>query len=468
MKGIIFMKTQKKEFDVIVVGTGPGGSSVARELAQAGKSVLIIERGDFDPLNGSATQFAKNCFIPGKGLIVTNGFTGMLRGITTGGSSLYFCATAFDPPIEMFKNYGVDLSREKEEIKNDIPIYPIEDELMPPAARPFAESALDLGYDVKKLNKFIYQNKCRTNCQLCTYGCPYDAKWSGRLFVNDAIEHGAKIINHAKAEKVIIEDNKAIGVEYKHDKDYYRAYAPLVVISAGGISSPVILRKSGIRNVGYDFFFDPLIFVLGKLKGLGSGKGVPMTHGIHLEEDGIMITELNVPYFLKLSFDMEVFRFVKAMQYKNYLPIMIKVRDNVGGRVTDREWIWKKLAKEDKNKIDKGAELARRILENAGATDIYRWWYVAAHPGGTVKIGDAVDTNLKTRFDNLYVCDCSVMPKEWGVPPTYTILCLAKRLSKHLLGLDKVSSIQEPVRVIAKDKTNDVKPLDPVKNAAVS
>ena len=462
------MKATKKEYDAIVVGTGPGGSSVARELALAGKNVLILERGDFDPLNGSALKFAKDCYVPGKGLIVTNGFTGMLRGITTGGSSLYYCATAFDPPIDMLKSFGVDLSKEKEEIKSDVPIGPIQDDLMPPAAKPFFESALDLGYDAKKLNKFIYQDKCRPNCQLCTYGCPYDAKWSGRLFVNDALEYGAKIINHAKVEKVITEDNKAIGVAYRQKNKHNRAFAPLVVIGAGGIGSPVILRNSGIRNVGYDFFFDPLIFVLGKLKSLKSGKGVPMTHGFHLEEDGIMITELNVPYFLKFSFDLEVFRFGKAMQFNQYLPIMIKIRDDVGGRVTDKEWIWKKLTRDDKNRINKGAEHAKRILKNAGATNIYKWWYIAAHPGGTVKIGEAVDTNLKTDIDNLYVCDCSVMPKEWGVPPTYTILCLAKRLSKHLLGLDKESVKEDPVRVISRKKIDDAELENEEKKAAVS
>ena len=47
--------------------------------------------------------------------------------------------------------------------------------------------------------------------------------------------------------------------------------------------------------------------------------------------------------------------------------------------------------------------------------------------GGTVKIGDVVDTNLKTARDNLYVCDCSVIPEAWGLPPTLTILGLGKR-----------------------------------------
>ncbi|UCD85209.1 MAG: GMC family oxidoreductase, partial [Deltaproteobacteria bacterium] len=64
----------------------------------------------------------------------------------------------------------------------------------------------------------------------------------------------------------------------------------------------------------------------------------------------------------------------------------------------------------------------------------YKTQYLAAHPGGTVKIGDVLDVNLKTKFDNLYVCDCSVIPEAWGLPPTQTILGLGKRLAKHLLS----------------------------------
>ena len=439
------MNQSKTEFDAIVVGTGPGGATVARDLALAEKKVLILERGDFEPLKGSAVQFTKNVLNPGKGLIITNEFTAMIRGLSTGGSTVVYCGTAFDPPFDKLNRHGVDLSTEIEEVKSEVPIAPLPDELMPPAGKPFAESALDLGYDVKKLNKFIYQDKCKPNCQLCSYGCQYDAKWSARLFVNDALEHGAKIINHAKVEEVITQGNRAIGVEYKRNKENYRAFAPLIVVGAGGIGTPTILRRSGIRSVGHDFFFDPLIIVNGSLKNLKSGKGIPMSHGIHLEEDGIMMTDFNLPRFVKISFDLEVFKFRRAFEFHNVLPIMVKVRDGLGGRVTDREWVWKKLTKEDKNKLNKGAEHARRILENAGATNIYQWWRLAGHPGGTVKIGESVDENLKTRFDNLYVCDCSVMPEEWGVPPTLTILCLAKRLSKHLLGLDKEIGKQDPV-----------------------
>jgi choline dehydrogenase-like flavoprotein len=74
-------------------------------------------------------------------------------------------------------------------------------------------------------------------------------------------------------------------------------------------------------------------------------------------------------------------------------------------------------------------------LHNVGAKGIHKTQVTAAHPGGTVKIGELVDTDLKTEYNNLYVCDCSVIPEPWGLPPTATIICLGKRLGKHLLSL---------------------------------
>ena len=36
---------QQKDFDAIVVGTGPGGATVAQELSRHGKKILILEKG---------------------------------------------------------------------------------------------------------------------------------------------------------------------------------------------------------------------------------------------------------------------------------------------------------------------------------------------------------------------------------------------------------------------------------------
>jgi len=150
-----------------------------------------------------------------------------------------------------------------------------------------------------------------------------------------------------------------------------------------------------------------------------------------------MMTDMNVPQTLHLLFNAETFRFDQLHKHKKTLTIMIKAKDSLGGRLTKRGGVRKKLAEKDKNKLFKGYARAREILANAGAKDIHKSWYVAAHPGGTVKINEFVDNNLKTEFDNLYVCDCSVMPEAWGLPPTFSLIALGKRLAKHLAGETK-------------------------------
>ena len=67
---------------------------------------------------------------------------------------------------------------------------------------------------------------------------------------------------------------------------------------------------------------------------------------------------------------------------------------------------------------------------------------MAAHPGGTVKVGKLVDSNLKTEYENLYVCDCSVIPEAWGLPPTSTIIGLGKRLAKYLAAEKQIIDAQ--------------------------
>src|SRR2546427_9516745 len=39
--------TQDKHYDVIIIGTGAGGGTLVHALASTGKSILILERGDY-------------------------------------------------------------------------------------------------------------------------------------------------------------------------------------------------------------------------------------------------------------------------------------------------------------------------------------------------------------------------------------------------------------------------------------
>ena len=41
------MMKMTESYDVIIVGTGAGGGTLARMLAPSGKRILLLERGDF-------------------------------------------------------------------------------------------------------------------------------------------------------------------------------------------------------------------------------------------------------------------------------------------------------------------------------------------------------------------------------------------------------------------------------------
>ncbi|UCE53873.1 MAG: GMC family oxidoreductase [Desulfobacterales bacterium] len=429
------MDVKNRDIDFIVVGSGPGGATVAKELSQRKKKVLILEWGDNKPLTGSLWQGFKSLMWPGRSLLFTNQMLGLARGIITGGSSVFYYATCYPVPFDMLKFHGVDIAQEVEEARKELPVAPLQDEMVGPMAKRIMESAQDLGYNWQKLDKFMYQNRWKPEYPFGHYGDPHGVKWSARMYIEEAVANGAELINRTKVKKVIVEDKTAVGVEFTKNGKTWRAFAAKVILSAGGIGTPVILRASGIKRAGYDFFFDPLVGVRGTVKDINVPiSEIPMTAGVHIEDEGYMMTDMAFASVLTALFTAQVFRFDKLFSRRNTLQILVKAKDELGGRLTDKGGVRKNLDDNEKKKLRRGYERAKKILKNAGAKSIFKTWYLATHPGGTAKIRDIVDTNLKTEYENLYVCDCSVIPEAWGLPPTSTIIGLGKRLAKHLTG----------------------------------
>jgi choline dehydrogenase-like flavoprotein len=423
------------DFDAIVVGTGPGGATVARELCRLGKRVLILERGGMDAVTGSPRQALRELGTPGKSLFLTGKAIAVVRGITTGGSTIYYYGTAFDPPLGMLRRHGVDIGEEVEETKRELGIGPLPPELIGPRATRIMQSARELGCDWSPLPKFLNRERLTGGRVMGFYGAPsYEAKWNARMFVEEASGMGATLVNGAQVRRVLVEDRAARGVEFTRDGKKQRAFARRVVVAAGGIGSPMILRASGLESAGCDFFYDPLICALGSVDGLKGEQEIPMQAGLLADEEGYMLTDMMVPRPLYVAMSAQVGRVDRLLAHERTLQIMIKVRDELSGRLTARGRIRKPLIREDRDRLESGYERAREILSNAGAKRIFRTWCMAAHPGGTVKIGDLLDADLRTEYEGLYVCDASVIPEAWGRPPTLTLLGLGKRLARHLAG----------------------------------
>ncbi len=427
--------TNSNNVDVIVVGTGPGGATVARELSKAGKRVLILEWGGKSEVTGSALQAFRELGIPGRSLFLTDRAVAIMRGITVGGSSIYYYGTAFDPPLEMLGKYGIEIADEVEETKRELGIAPLSPELIGPLGTRIMQSARELGLEWNPLPKFIDQTKLTGGPVMGFYSAPsYEAKWNARMYIDEAIADGATLVTGAKVSRVIVEGGVATGVEYTRSGATEQVFADKVVVAAGGIGSPMILRASGLDRAGYDFFDDPLVCAFGTVDDFKGEQELPMQAGVMMADEGYMLTDMMVPKTLYAAMTTQVGRLDRLRAHGSTMQIMIKIRDDLNGRLTRRGGVRKPLSRADRDKLMSGYRRATEILSNAGAQHIYRSWYVAAHPGGTVKVGDLLDPELRTEYENLYVCDASVIPEAWGRPPTLTLIGLGKRLAAHLAG----------------------------------
>jgi len=423
---------ERAEFDFVVIGSGPGGATVARDLSKDGAKVLVLERGSDAEIQGTMLQCMTTALVPGRNLHLTPELLALVHATILGGSSVLYYASAFEPPYAMFERHGVALKEDVEGVLSELPVAPLADELVGPAARRIMETAQAMGLEWAKRPKLAYQDKCRPNCDKCTMGCPYEAKWTSRMYIDEGRAHGLSIQTGARVTKLERANGRVKAVEFVQDGRRQRVSAEVVVVAAGGIGTPMLLRSAGLTNAGRDFFFDPLVVVSGSVDGLEAGREFPMVAGMYDPEAGYVIMDLSWPRWLFSLFTAEVLRFDRIPAQRHTLPIMVKIKDDLGGEITGAGGVRKRLTAADHSRLSGGAEIARKILQQAGARHIFRTWTMAVHPGGTAKIGDVVDSDLRTRYENLFVCDCSVIPESWGLPPTLTILALGRRLARHL------------------------------------
>ena len=428
-----------KEYDAVVVGSGPGGASCARELTKAGKKVAMLELGPDSNFIGHMPGALYNADMSNA---LPIGHATMIRGITTGGSSLLYCGTATRPVDWLKEKTGIDLMGYADEFEKELGIDVLPGHLVGDSARRIMEAAQELGIDWELLPKFINPDKCEANCGECMYGCKKGAKWTSREFVYESKGMGMDIFSRVKVEKVLTENGIAIGVKGKDSKGPVEFRADRVVIAAGGLGTPVILKRSGIKEAGDGFFSDPLLFTYGLRpeQRIGSIYDIPMTAGtFQFHDDGYVLTDLAEPWAMQLSSMGMKFppRIDQMPNVRRTFGIMTKVKDPVSGTISEKGKLRKKLEPVVWERLNAGDAKAREILKKAGCKEssIFTSPEKAAHPGGSARIGSVVDNSLETmRIKNCYVADSSVVPDELGTPVVLLALCLGKHAAKNILS----------------------------------
>jgi len=418
----------EQEFDAIVVGTGPAGATVARELTRQKKRVLILERGGNEPLKGGflGTAAILNTVQVGDKLATA-------RALTTGGTSAVYFGVANDPPLELFRSLGVDLTSHLEEAKKELPLAVLPDDRLGAQAIRVRDSAAALGFPWTQNQMLIDQAKCPT-------GYAASAKWNARSYVNEAVEGGATLISRAEVLKVLIDGNRAIGVEYKlrkgkKDIEVRQAFGARIILSAGGTASPVILRESGMRNIARDgFYVHPCFALFGIVPGLEAGQNFVGSAEMRIDGN-INIGDCNFDRSFYRMFMLGDGKVLRAFRHGRSIGVGVMVKESLGGELRDDGTYHKQLQDEDLLKLEKGADVARQIIEHAGGRKLYRSSLTASHVGGSIQIRKHLDESLQTECSNLHVCDGSVVPETVMEAPSLTLICLGKYLADRLAPL---------------------------------
>jgi choline dehydrogenase-like flavoprotein len=429
--------------EVIVVGSGPGGASVARELSRKGKDVLILERGhDYRRRFYYGTYAGALRYSDHMSLLFTEEGLNIIAPIMVGGATSMYCACASEPPVWLKDKYKVDLRAEVREAIEELNIRPLPEDLRGAASTRIAQAGQALGYDWFAQPKFM--NPARSKQQgkdfscgaRCMLGCRCGAKWNAAEWVDEAKAAGARIKEGARIKAVRIEDGRMAALEGRIRGVSFTARADTVILSAGGIGTPRILQNSGLDGAGVGMTMDTTVMVYGVSPGKGTGKEPPMTWSWENPDAGYMLSTLTDPW---LMYPLAAVRkgfgpALRWLQWNKMLGVMIKLKDDITGGIYPDGKIRKPLSADDTERLQDAFEVSRRILIEAGAKEssIFMRPLIGTHPSGTVRIGDMVDTDLQTEVEGLYVCDASVFPEALDRPTVLTIISLGKRLAKHL------------------------------------
>lgn len=396
----------------IIVGTGAGGAILAKELAENNLPVTILEKGPYIKSKDAFNYYDKY-----------NDSVDLLTTTCIGGATIVSMSNMVRALDEELLDFDVDLSEAYEYVEKLVGVHQLDDSHIGKGTQAFLDAGRELGLETLKMPKAIREEDC-IQCGKCAFGCPADAKWSGKDFVDDAVDAGATLITEADVTDLIVEDGKVKGVKYIKDGKKEEIFADYVVLSAGAISSALILRTVGI-DAGREIFFDPFVSVGGYIKDINFNTEVQMA-GLIIGKNFVLS-----PHFSS---------FIRAnipddkVTDNDILSIMVKTADECKGYIDDDGQVYKTNTIQDIRYLAEGVATAGFVLEKAGVdpTTIGSTVYRGAHPGGTAPIGKLVDSNLETEIENLFVCDASVLPISPGKPPILTILALSKRLADYL------------------------------------
>ncbi len=255
--------------DVVVVGSGAGGGTVAQrlgELVREGKRVIVLEQGpryedrEFD---GDELRMASMLYEDAAGFLTADGTMTLAFGRAYGGSTVVYTGTSLPPPRRVVESWAVpgleyaDLwaRTRRYAAENGVHLYP--DDEINENNRLFVQGAERAGY---RAHQFPVNTRGCRGSSLCNLGCPNGAKQgTHKVQLPSAERAGVEVVSRAEAlrveergvvVRVSAAEASGPGGPGEWEPGEYRISADHVVLAGGSIGSTALLLRSGFRERG--------------------------------------------------------------------------------------------------------------------------------------------------------------------------------------------------------------------------
>ncbi len=293
------------ECDVVVMGTGAGGAVVGHALAERGHAVVFVEEGEFhhrhsfdNSMVGAYERFYRPIFAVG------NATFPVLVGRMVGGSTGVNGGTAFRTPSWVLERWceemGTDVfepSRMEpyfQRVENHLGVGPSSRKHIGPIGEAMQRGCDALGWTHGALIRNAPGCEAAGFCHL---GCRSEARKSTNLsYVPPALERGALLFTGLKAERVLMEKGRAIGIEGRASGgNQVRVRARAVILAGGTVPTPLFLMAQGLANssgqLGRNLTLHPSCGVMGLFEQEMHGYDhIPQGYGSeHFLRDGLLL-----------------------------------------------------------------------------------------------------------------------------------------------------------------------------------
>jgi choline dehydrogenase-like flavoprotein len=279
--------------DVVIVGSGAGGSVAAARLAQSGLEVVILEQGEYlhaPDFNEIESDMLPRLFADRALRATVDGSILLLQGGAAGGGTTVNWMLMFRTPDHVLEEWEReheltgftkrDLTPVFEKIEDETHARVVPDDAHAPSNRIILDGARTLGWRVQPA--VINAAGC-IRAGTCSLGCRYDAKRSALLtYLPRAFASGARLFANASVERVDVLERdtgrtggspplKRVQATIR-DPGTGRIHArlsidaPIVILAAGAVGTPVILERSGLGGGGVGRFLrlHPTTAVMGR------------------------------------------------------------------------------------------------------------------------------------------------------------------------------------------------------------